>query len=209
MLSLFNRISVRGKLVLGFALAFVWTLALGGFAVQRLDKVEQAAASLRNNALRATVALSHVAEEAERLRSVQQLLVIAEAAERRDKLLADLRSETPRTQAAIDIYRSIATNEADGTQSREPCHGLGRLSEAQRATRVDDRAGRPEIQTGLLNGRMLRVMEQFRVSLAHIDDNQRRGEADADAARSLGRMARLLIAAAVGVACCCACWVAG
>ncbi len=200
MLSLFNRISVRGKLVLGFALAFVWTLALGGFAVQRLDKVEQAAASLRNNALRATVALSHVAEEAERLRSVQQLLVIAEAAERRDKLLADLRSETPRTQAAIDIYRSIATNEADGTQTASlATDWAAYLKLSEQLVSMTGQV-QPEIQTGLLNGRMLRVMEQFRVSLARtIDDNQRRGEADADAARSLGRMARLLIAAAVGV----------
>ena len=56
-----NAISLRNKFIAGFALAFIWTLALGGFAAERLNVVENAAAALRDGALQATVALSHLA----------------------------------------------------------------------------------------------------------------------------------------------------
>jgi methyl-accepting chemotaxis protein len=58
----------------------------------------------------------------------------------------------------------------------------------------------PDIQIGLLNGRMLKAMDQFRDALsAAIDFNMRDGQAAAERGETLGRAARLWIAGALAV----------
>src|SRR5271156_2995870 len=100
-----GRISIRHKFLVGFALIVIWTVGLGGFAVNRLGAVEQSAAELRDNALRSTVALSRIGQAAERLRSALLLLVTTEAEQRRNALTAELDVRGRQVQAAIDLYR--------------------------------------------------------------------------------------------------------
>jgi hypothetical protein len=114
-----NAISLRNKFIAGFALAFIWTLALGGFAAERLNVVENAAAALRDGALQATVALSHLGQAAERLRSVQQVRVTTMAEERRNALIADHATQLRDVQAATDLYTPTA---ADPRSSTSPAN---------------------------------------------------------------------------------------
>lgn len=145
-----HQISVRSKLVTGFALALTITLGLGSFAIDRLNAVERAAADLRDGALRPTLALSRIDQPAESLRSAQELLVIAVAEERRTALLTELETQAREVQAAVGFYRlTVAPGEAQAL--------AGKLG--------DDRAGSAGHQTGLFSGRMLKAMHQLRGAL--------------------------------------------
>ncbi len=200
MLQLLNRVSIRNKFLLGFSGAFLWTLALGGFAVDRLNAVERAAAELRDNVLQVTVALSRVGQDAERLRSVQQLLVIATAEERRKVVLADLEVQVRQAQASIDQYGSMAKT-ADEKPLADTLAAAwaayGKLSDQLVAMTGQVQ---PDIQTGLLNGRMLLTMNKFRDALrATIELNVQTGKAEADRSQVLGSAARSLILSAVAI----------
>lgn len=198
MLRLFARISVRRKFIAGFAGAFIWTLALGGFAVWRLDAMEQSEVELRDHALRATVALSRVSQDSERFRSVQQLLANASAEERRTALTAELATQAQQAEAAIDLYQATATAQGDKVLADALIAGWAayiRLSDQFVAMTGQVQ---PDIQTGLLNGRMLKVMDQFRDALrASVEANMQNGQAAASAAQTLERAARLWITVAV------------
>lgn len=195
----FNRISIRGRFIAGFALAFFWTLGLGGFAVNRLNAVEHAATELRDGALQATTALSRLGLAAEQLRSLQQLLVIAVAEERRKTLIANNEDQTRQVQAALDSYRQVVAGQSERTLADKlvaAWSGYLRLSEQLIAMTGQVQ---PDIQTSLLNGRMLQAMNQFRDALrAAIEFNRQQGQRAAAEGQALGRAASHWILAAVG-----------
>ena len=199
MLQLFNRISIRTKFLLGFAGAFLWTLALGGFAVDRLNAVDRAAADVRDNVLQVTVALSRIGQDTERLRSVQQLLVIATAEERRKAVLADLEVQARQAQASVEHYGSMAK-----TADEKPLADTLATTWAAYAKLSEQLVAmtgqvQPDIQTSLLNGRMLLTMNKFRDALrATIELEAQAGKAQADRSQALGSAARSLILGAVG-----------
>ena len=199
MLQLFNRVSIRTKFSLGFTAAFVWTLALGGFAVDRLNAVERAAADLRDNVLQVTVALSRIGQDLERLRSVQQLLVIATAEERRKAVLADLEVQARQAQASVEQYGSMPK-----TADEKPLADTLAASWAAYAKLSEQLVAmtgqvQPDIQTSLLNGRMLLTMNKFRDALrAIIELEVQAGKVEADRSQALGSTARSLILGAVG-----------
>ncbi len=207
---LLNRISIRTKFIAGFALAFVWTLALGGFAVDRLNAVEHAAAELRDGALQATVALSRIGQAAERLRSVQELLSTAVAEERRTALIAEHATRAKDVQAAIDLYRPTVTGgEEPGLADRLVAAWTAYAKLSGQLVAMTGQV-QPDIQIGLLNGRMLQAMNQFRDALrAVIDINMLTGRQAADRGGALGQAARNWILAALGASlamCLCGGW---
>jgi methyl-accepting chemotaxis protein len=197
---LFDRISIRNKFIAGFALALAWTLGLGGFAVDRLGAVEHAAAELRDNALQSTVALSRISQAAERLRSVQQLLVIAVAEQRRNALMSQQDEQGKRVQEAIDLYLPTAhgTDEqhlADAVVSTWAAYGKLTVQLVAMTGQVQ-----PDIQMSLLNGRMLQAMNQFRDALsAAIDFAMQAGREAAAHGEALGSAARVWIFGALGL----------
>ncbi len=198
MLRLLNRISIRSKFIAGFSAAFIWTLLLGGFAVQRLDAVERAAAELRDNALQATVALSRIGQDAERLRSVQQLLANTTAEERRNALLKGLGPLAKQAQDALDLYLPTATTDAGKPLADALAAAWAAYQKMSDQFVAMTGQVQPDIQTGLLNGRMLKAMDQFRDALsAAIDFNVQTGREAAERGHALGRDARLWIAGAL------------
>ncbi len=194
-----NAISVRNKFIAGFALAFIWTLALGGFAAERLNVVENAAAALRDGALQATVALSHLGQAAERLRSVQQVLVTTMAEERRNALIADHAAQLRDVQAATDLYTPTAADPEELDLASKLVAAWAAYAKLSGQLIAMTGQVQPEIQTGLLNGRMLQSMNQFRDALhAAIDLNMQRGRQDAARGEALGRATRRWILIALG-----------
>jgi methyl-accepting chemotaxis protein len=195
-----SRISIRTKFIAGFALAFIWMIGLGGFAVDRLGAVEHSAADLRDNALRSTVALSRIGQAAERLRSVVLLLVTTEAEQRRTALTAELDLRRRQVQAAIDLYcPTIEGPEeqhlADAFVAAWANHGkltgqlVGMLGQVQ-----------PDILMSFFNGRSLQAMNAFRDALgADVDFNMQAGRQAADRGEALAKSARRWIIGALGL----------
>lgn len=210
MQQLLGRISIRRKFVLGFTLALLWMVAFGGFATSRLAAVEYQSATLRDHTLPSLVGLSGIGQAAERLRSVQELLVIAVAEQRRTALIAEHAAQVKRVRAAIAGYLPIVSG-ADEQRL------AGVLSETWSAyekmsDRLVEMTGQvqPDIQTSLLNGRMLQAMNRFRDALAAaIDVATRAGGDAADQGEATDRAARQWIGAAIGlsmVMCVCGGW---
>ena len=200
MWQLLNRISIRRKFVAGFALASIWTLCLGGFAVERLAAVERAAAELRDTALQSTVALSRISQAAERLRSSQQLLVIAVAEERRKTLMAEQEGLGARVRESIALYRPTVS----GTDQQGLADALVSTWDAygKMSTQLVGMTGQvqPDIQMSLLNGRMLQAMNKFRDALgAATDAAMESGWQAAARGEALGRSARTWILGALGL----------
>jgi methyl-accepting chemotaxis protein len=197
---LFNRISVRNKFIAGFAMAFVWTLGLGGFAVERLDAVERAAADLRDNALQATVALARIGQAAERLRSTQQLLVTAVAEERRNTLLAEQEAQAQHVQDAIALYQPTIKGEQE--QHLADAFMAAWANYMKLTGQLVSMIGQvqPDIPVAFLNGRLLQAMSQFRAALgADLDLKMQEGHQAADAGQAMGDAARRLILGALAV----------
>jgi methyl-accepting chemotaxis protein len=178
--------------------------------VDRLNAVERAAAELRDGALQATVALSRIGQAAERLRSVQELLVTAAAEERRNALMADHETRARDVQTAIDLYRPTVTmGEEQGLADKLVATWAAYAKLSGQLVAMTGQV-QPDIQTGLLNGRMLMAMNQFRDALrAAIDVGMATGRQAADRGEALGRAARRWILAALGVSlamCLCGGW---
>jgi methyl-accepting chemotaxis protein len=211
MRQMFNRISIRSKFTVGFTLAFVWTLGLGGFAANRLNAVERAATELRDGALRATVALSRIGQAGERLRSVQQLLVTAVAEERRKALMADHEAQGRDVQAAIELYRpTVAAGDEQALADKLTATWAAYSKLSSQLVAMTGQV-QPDIQIGLLNGRMLQAMNQFRDALSTaIDHDMQAGRQSTDRGEALGRAANGWIFGALAASlamCLCGGWI--
>jgi methyl-accepting chemotaxis protein len=197
---LLGRISVRRKFVLGFALALVWMVAFGMFAVSRLDAVERQAASLRDHTLPALVGLSRIGQAAEGLRSVQELLANATAEQRRTMLVDEHAKQTKTVQQAIARY--LATVRGPDEQRLTEAMTASWAAYGKMSEQLVAMTGQvqPDIQAGLLNGRMLQAMNKFRAALAAaIDFATQAGGQAANQGEATDRTARQWIYAAIGV----------
>ena len=200
MQALFSRISIRHKFILGFALAFAWMIALGGFAVRQLDSVEQEAASLRDHTLPLLAGLSRISQAVERLRSVQELLVIATAEQRRAALIAE---HATRIKQVREVIAGLGPT-IRGAQEHQLGTALtgGWADYDKMSDQLVEMTGQvqPDIQTSLLNGRMLQALNKLRDALAAaIDGAMREGGQAADRGEQVDHAARLWIIAAVGL----------
>ncbi len=199
MWQILDRISIRSKFIAGFALAFLWTLGLGGFSVERLAAVERAAADLRDGSLQAAVALSRIGQTAGRLRSVEQVLVATAAEERRKTLLADREAQAQQVQAAFALYRpSVAAGEEQALAQTLAAAWAGYMTLGAQLVSMIGQV-QPDIQIGLLNGRMLQVMNRFREALTStIEFNMQEGRGAAARGAALGNAAQRWIGYALG-----------
>lgn len=94
MVRLFNRISIRGKVIAGFALVLACSTTVGLVAVQQLSAVNAEAADLRDNWLPSVSSLGLIAQNGERYRALQAGMVAltapAQAADNVQRLTAIL-----------------------------------------------------------------------------------------------------------------------
>ena len=72
-----NDLSIRGKIVIGFAAALVFTAGLGLFAIHRLDAVNANAMEVKDNWLPSISILGRMAQVTERLRANQGVQLTA------------------------------------------------------------------------------------------------------------------------------------
>jgi methyl-accepting chemotaxis protein len=108
---LLSQLSIRAKLTMAFATILLGTIALGLFAVQRLDGVSAAAADLRDNWLPSSRALGDTGRFAEQIRVQQQLQPLAVTPADRDAILATIQERTKRFRNQLEKY--LATIQLD------------------------------------------------------------------------------------------------
>ena len=70
-------LSIRSKIIAGFAVVLICTIGLGLFSTQRLDAVNGNAQHIRDNYLPGTRILGRLAQVSERLRSNRGSLLLA------------------------------------------------------------------------------------------------------------------------------------
>lgn len=80
-----SRLSIRGKLLIAFALVLVGSAGLGSFAVQRLEGVSATAADLRDRWLPSQRTLGELARLAEQVRVKQILLLLSDDRQRAER----------------------------------------------------------------------------------------------------------------------------
>src|SRR6476646_6611485 len=106
-----SQFSIRAKLIMAFATILFGTIAMGVFAVQRLDGVSATAADLRDNWLPASRALGDAGRSAEQIRIQQQLQPLAVTPADRSALIATIQERTKRFRNQLEKY--MATIDLD------------------------------------------------------------------------------------------------
>ena len=105
----FAGISIKGKIGGAVALMVACTLLLGLFAVDRLNRVDGAAAELRNKSLPAVRLLGLMAFNAERLRLNQYIVATTTVAERKREMLVLTAQRVTEFEAVYQAYERLIT----------------------------------------------------------------------------------------------------
>jgi methyl-accepting chemotaxis protein len=117
-MSLFRNISIRGKIIMSFAIVLASTIGLGLFALNRLELVESGAADMRNNWLPSTRMLGEIAQLSERFRLTQINAIVSATPERRAEMVKRLPVSRQEIDAAIAGYMPLATSGAETKLAR-------------------------------------------------------------------------------------------
>ena len=201
MAHLFAQLSIRSKIIAGFAAVLICTIGLGLFSTQRLDAVNGNAQDIKDNYLPGTRILGRLAQVSERVRSNRGSLLLATTDAQRAQY-----GSTIKEQAAIFA------------RTRDDYQPLVSPGEEQRLTDVFDAAwkrylalgdassglmaqGKRDEAIALFLGDASKVMVEFREALqADIDLNVREGTQAAVAGAELGASAHRWILAVLVLA---------
>jgi methyl-accepting chemotaxis protein len=107
----FASISIRLKVILAFAFVLCCTTGLGGFAIQRLDAVNDAAAVIRDASLPSTRSLGELAYHTMRFRQLESTRALAPDAAAKEQESASM--------------RRVAAQGSQALQGLEPLVGTG------------------------------------------------------------------------------------
>ncbi|MGI4953068.1 MAG: methyl-accepting chemotaxis protein [Janthinobacterium lividum] len=107
MSQLLGHLSIRSKIRLGLSLVLMGTLLLGLFGLDRLSKVDHAAAALRDTWLPSVRLLGRLAQIAERVRLNQYVIATSISAERRTVVLGLLTARTNEFETVFRDYRPL------------------------------------------------------------------------------------------------------
>ena len=198
---LFAHLSIRSKIIAGFAAVLICTIGLGLFSTQRLDAVNGNAQDIKDNYLPGTRILGRLAQVSERVRSNRGSLLLAT-------------TDAQRTQYGATIKEQAAIY----ARTREEYQPLISPGEEQRLTDAFDAAwqrylalgdassglmalGKRDAAIALFLGDAAKVMAEFRAALqADIDLNVHEGTQAADGGAALGASAHRWILAVLVLA---------
>ncbi len=111
---LVSRFSIRAKLIAAFAMVLLATMALGLFAVQRLDRVSATAANLRDDWLPSFRTLGEVARLGEQIRAKQLVLLLTSTDEERRSTAQEIETTSERFDNSLNDYlNTIDTDPAE------------------------------------------------------------------------------------------------
>ncbi len=197
---IFANLTIRAKVILGFAVVLSCTLGLGVFSIERLTRINAGSAKIANHALPAAQMLGDVAWRSEQLRSREGQLLLTDH-DGVEKQLTHIAASKDALIAALAAYQPLvspgeeARLAADVTAAWQIYQGFStKLIETFKAG--DKKHARTILMTD-----SLATMNSLRAALQADRDFQRlRGTQLATANDELGSAARLWVLVTVGVA---------
>jgi methyl-accepting chemotaxis protein len=193
-----SRLTIRFKVIAGFALVLCCCVGLGLFALQRLDNLNAAATQVRNEWLPRVRLLGTVARAAEQFRALQGAHILAETDEERKALEAGMTTILDGLHAARQQYEPLLTTDEERSRADQWARqwdefvaGNTRLLEASR--RNDDNAAKQ------IYNELQPVFAAFAKTLdGGLEHNAAGAKAAVDRGEALGRSAHLWILLGLG-----------
>ncbi|MGJ4931821.1 methyl-accepting chemotaxis protein [Bradyrhizobium sp. HKCCYLS2038] len=111
----FSNLSIRNKVLLAFGIVLITAIGLGGFAIDRLGRVNGFAAEVRDNWLPSTGWLGTISKEAEKYRARQGQLLLSttdELKNAQEKLLQETLADFQKTWALYEPTVTTAEEKA-------------------------------------------------------------------------------------------------
>ena len=192
------QLSIRSKIVAGFAAVMVCTIGLGLFSIQRLDAVNANAQDIKDDYLPSTRVLGRLAQITERMRQNRASVLLATNDEQRARAAATMQDQRQLYAREREAYQHLI---ASGDEQRR----VNAFDAAwQHYLEIDDivtglmAQGRHQEAVGVFRGDATKAMAAFRDALqADIDLNVRHGTEAADTGAELGQSAHRWILAVV------------
>lgn len=191
-----SRVSIRSKLVLAFSAVLCCAVAMGVFALQRLDGVNRAAGQIHDNALPATRILGELSYHTMRFRQLEATYALASDPEAKAKEAASMRTVGEQAAKALKAFEPLA-GLGDGRRLADQMMQLWSAYLMQDATFL---AAGSATSVGLYRGEMRTGFNKFQdVLQAEITLNTNQAKQAADLGVSLGEAASLWIMIALGL----------
>jgi methyl-accepting chemotaxis protein len=190
----FSNVSIRNKVIGAFGVVLITALALGGFAVDRLAKVNGAAAELRDNWLPATGWLGVMAKSLERYRLLQAAHIMATNAPDKEREEASIRESLQLFEKTWRLYEPTVTMPTELAFVATIKKGWSAYLERNKELIELSRNNQSEAATRLYTGKLREEFAQIRKTLE--DDlafNVDEGKKEADRGAEVYYSARSMI----------------
>ena len=193
---LFARLSIRSKIIGGFAAVLICTIGLGLFATQRLQSVNGNAQEIKENYLPGTRILGRLAQVSERLRSNRGSLLLATTDAQRAQATANIKEQAETYAHERQAYQALISPGEEQRLTDAFDAAWKRYLEFGDTTTALVTQGKHDEAVALFLGDAAKAMASFRAALqADIDLNVRQGTQAAETGAELGASAHRWILA--------------
>jgi methyl-accepting chemotaxis protein len=194
-------LSIRSKIIAGFAVVLICTIGLGLFSTQRLDAVNGNAQDIRDNYLPGTRILGRLAQVSERLRSNRGSLLLATTNVQRTQYGSTIKQQAALYARAREDYQPLVSAGDEQRLTDAFDAAWKRYLEISDATAGLMAQGKRDDAIALFLGEGAKAIATFRDALqADIDLNVLEGTQAADAGAALGASAHRWILAVLVLA---------
>jgi methyl-accepting chemotaxis protein len=194
-------LSIRSKIIAGFAVVLICTIGLGLFSTQRLDAVNGNAQHIRDNYLPGTRILGRLAQVSERLRSNRGSLLLATTDVQRTQYGSTIKQQAALYARAREDYQPLVSAGDEQRLTDAFDAAWKRYLEISDATAGLMAQGKRDDAIALFLGEGAKAIATFRDALqADIDLNVLGGTRAADAGAALGASAHRWILAVLVLA---------
>ena len=194
------RVKIRAKLLLGFVGVLICALALGAFALSRLDRVNQVAGEIGGRWLPSTANLGKIAFHIQRFRQLEAafLLAVGDARAEEAQSLAQSQAEVERRLAAQSAFEIDAEDASQLANLVKAWKGYLALDEHFRSVAASTGE---TAATSSYRGEMRESIHSLQKQVADlVSANENRSRAAVDAANAAGVEGKVGVGAALGVA---------
>ena len=200
-MSLLAKLSIRSKIIAGFAAVLICTIVLGLFATQRLDAVNANAQDIKDDYLPSTRVLGHMAQVSERLRSNRGSLLLSTTDAQRAQYSASLNEQAQLYAREREAYQPLISPGEEQRLAGAFDAAWQRYLEVGKTTTGLMTAGKRDEAIAMFMGDGAKAMAEYRAALqTDIELNVRQGSRAADEGTALGASAHRWILAGLGLA---------
>ncbi len=198
---LLAQLSIRSKIIGGFAAVLICTIGLGLFATQRLQAVNANAQEIRDDYLPSTRVLGRLAQVSERLRQNRASVLLAITDAQRAQAATTLKEQVQTYAREREAYQHLISPGEEQPLVGAVDAAWKRYLETDDAVAKLEAQGKREEAVTLFRGDATNAMAAFREALqAAIDLNVRQGTQAADDGAELGASAHRWILVVLALA---------